>query len=315
MQVKVEQYSTAVCVARLQVPELHEAHEELIQTLLDNHDRVIVFLGISPVSPSTNNPLPFESRKSMLLERFPDVTVGFIKDVADDGVWSKRLDGLVRDLLTPNERAVLYGGRSSFLEHYEGKLPTRELEQDRWVSGTEIRESAARQLKADRSFRHGVIYAASNRFPTCYPTVDVALFNEAGDKILLGRKEHERKYRLIGGFADPSSLSYEDDAKREVREETGLAISTPEYIFSRRVPDWRYEKEPDCIKTLCFRATILFGAPTPNDDIAELKYFDVAGLEVPGTIEREIVDTHRELVAAVLEDHLKRSRPDQLKEN
>lgn len=308
MQVKTDQYGTAVCVARLQVPELHEAHEDLIQTLLDNHERVIVFLGISPVSPSANNPLPFESRKSMLLERFPEVTVGFIKDVADDDVWSKRLDGLVRDLLTPNERAVLYGGRASFLDHYTGKLPTRELVQERWVSGTEIRETAARQLKTDRNFRHGVIYAASNRFATCYPTVDIALFNEAGDKILLGRKEHERKFRLIGGFADPGSLSYEADARREVHEETGLEIGDLRYIFSRTVPDWRYEKEPDCIKTLCFRATITFGSPAPNDDIAELKYFDVVGLCAAGAIEREIVPTHHELLELVLNDHLKNDK-------
>jgi len=299
MQVKTDHYTTGVCVGRFQTPELHQAHVDLLQTLIDSHERVIVFLGISPASPSFTNPLPFESRKRMLLDKFPSLTVMFIKDIASDAVWSKRLDGQIRDLLSPRETVILYGGRESFLDVYSGVYPTRELMQERWVSGTELRQTAAREIKSSRDFRHGVIWALSNQYPKCYPTVDVAIFNEEGDKILLGRKQHEELYRLVGGFAEPTSPSYEADARREVQEETGLAITDPIFITSRLVPDWRYANEDDQIKTLLFKATAMSGQAKANDDLAEVRWFDVASIN----IQRDIVPTHHDLMQVVLDDH------------
>ena len=52
------------------------------------------------------------------------------------------------------------------------------------------------------------------------------------DQVLLVKKPGEKAWRFIGGFSDPSSNSLEEDAKREVKEETGVDISEPVYLGS-----------------------------------------------------------------------------------
>lgn len=296
MQHKTDTYDVGVIVGRFQVPELHDAHRDLIQTVCDHHDKVIIFLGLSPVLGTRENPLDFESRKKMLLEEFPEVNVLYIKDIGDDATWSRKLDSMIGDLTTPAQSVVLYGGRDSFIDRYSGRHATQELVQDSYLnSGTTVRREVARSsAKGSDDFRRGVVWAAYNRFPTCFPTVDIAIFNEDGTKILLGRKEHEPLYRLIGGFADPGSPTYEADARREVQEEAGIAITDPQYVTSMQIDDWRYRNEVDKIKTLLFRAKHLSGRPTPGDDIFEVRWFDWTR-----DLLDQVMPTHRPLIEAL----------------
>lgn len=300
MRVKTDTYDVGVIVGRFQVPELHDAHLDLIQTVCDNHDKVIIFLGLSPLMVTRENPLDFESRKQMILDKFPNVNVLYAKDVNSDSIWSKRLDEMIGDVITPNQSVVLYGGRDSFIAHYEGRYPTTELVQDTYVSGNEIRRSVSRKsVKKSADFRAGVVWAAFSQFPTVYTTVDVAIFNEDESKILLGRKEHEKGYRLIGGFASPDSPSFEADARREVMEEAGIEITDPEYVGSFLIDDWRYRGEIDKIKTVLFKARLMYGQPRPDDDIAEVKWFDV-GLLRADLGRGRIEPNHRVLIDAVV---------------
>lgn len=266
--------SCGILVGRFQVHDLHDAHIDLINTVCKEHEKVIIFLGLSPLMVTQNNPLDFESRKQMILEKFPNVNVLYIKDTPDDEVWSKDLDEKIKDLVSPNQGVILYGSRDSFISHYSGQYKTQELMQEVYISGAEIRKNISKKVKSSADFRAGVIWASGNRYPTTYPTVDIAIFNEDCSKILLGRKAKESKYRFIGGFADPKSDSYEDDAIREVKEETGLDIVDLMYVGSFRVQDWRYRSEIDKIKTLLFCAKMLEGRPQAMDDIAEVRLFD-----------------------------------------
>lgn len=295
MKVKVKSYDVGVIVGRFQVPELHEVHRNLIKSVCDNHQKVILYLGMSPLLTTINNPLDFESRKQMILEEFPDITVLYIRDVHDDERWSKNLDEQISHVVAPHQSVVLYGGRDSFIEHYEGKHDVLELESEKILSGTEIRKEVSKSVKKDPMFRRGWIHAAFNRFPTCYPTVDIAIFDEEEKKILLGRKEGEPLYRLPGGFADPRSTSYEADARREAQEETGVTITDPAYIGSFIIDDWRYRNEPDKIKTLLFKAKMLHGPVKADDDLAEVKWFDVDNIDL-----YDVMTNHRELLQAVL---------------
>lgn len=296
MKHKTDVYDVGVIVGRFQVPELHEAHVALIQTVCDHHDKVLVLLGVSPLRATQSNPLDFEARKQMILEAFPHVSVLYIKDSVSDEAWGKKLDEIVGDFLTPSQTAVLYGSRDSFMGHYGGRYPMQELESETFVSGREVRRAVARRsVRASADFRAGVVWAAFNRFDTSFPTVDVGLFDETGSRILLGQKADETMWRLFGGFGDPKSPSYEVDARREVEEESGVAITEPEYIGSCIIDDWRYRGERDCIKTLLFRAKLMYGAPRPGDDIATVRWFVVADLN----IERDIMPAHRPLVAAL----------------
>lgn len=299
MKLKQNTFDVGIIVGRFQVPELHKAHIDLIQTVCNEHNKVIIFLGLSPLRVTTENPLDFEARKQMLLEAFPDVNVLYVMDQPSDEVWSKKLDENISHLISPNQTAVLYGGRDSFQRHYSGRYPTQELVQEIWISGNEIRKAISRKsVKGSADFRAGVVWASQSRFPTCYPTVDIAVFNEDLTKILLCRKEHSDKYQLIGGFADPRSASYEADARREVQEEAGIEITDPIYIGSKIIDDWRYKAEVDCIKTLLFAAKIFSGSPRPTDDIIETRWIDVDN----STILSFVTENHRELVQMALDN-------------
>jgi len=295
MKLKADAYDVGIVVGRFQVPELHDAHLDLIQTVCDNHDKVIIFLGLAPVMVTRENPLDFEARKQMILEAFPQVNVLYVEDQASDEVWSKKLDNQISRLVHPNQTSVIYGSRDSFIAHYSGKYPVAELVSDTYVSGTEARKRiSSRSAKATADFRAGVVWASQAMFPKCYATVDVAIFDEDGERILLARKENETEYRLIGGFSDPGSPSYEADVRREVSEEAHIDITDPKYLCSMLVDDWRYRREVDKITTLLFVAKYRSGRPTPDDDILELKWFDISSLSTELT---EIRPEHRELVA------------------
>jgi bifunctional NMN adenylyltransferase/nudix hydrolase len=58
-------YTIGSLVGRFQVHELHEAHHYLIDQVVKNHKKVILFLGVSKVVGTKKNPLDFESRKNI----------------------------------------------------------------------------------------------------------------------------------------------------------------------------------------------------------------------------------------------------------
>lgn len=286
MKQKSKQYNVGVIIGRFQVAVLHKAHKELIDHVCKDHSKVIIFLGVSPVKSSFNNPLDFEARKSMILKDYPNINVLYLKDVPCDICWSNNLDEQIKDLTGSNQTVCLYGSRDSFILHYKGKYDCIELEQTVFVSGSEQRNKLANTISSSVDFRHGAVFSVHNKYPACIPTVDVAIFSENKSKLLLGRKQNETKYRFIGGYVDPGE-SFEIAAKREALEETGLELSDFNYIGSYPIDDWRYRSEKDKITTLFYTAQYTFGKPEPKDDIIELKWFEI-GKE----LKNYIVDEH-----------------------
>lgn len=291
MRQKTDEYDVGVLIARFQVHELTEAHRNLLDHVTGRHDKALLFLGVSPLWVTRRNALDFESRKQMVLADYPRLNVGYIEDRPSDAHWSNKLDQEIAKLVTPSQSVVLYGGRDGFIEHYGGRHPTIEMDRDSYHSGTVIRKQiGSRSTKATPDFRAGVIWSTYARFPVCYPTVDIAVFNDDHSKLLLARKPFENHLRFIGGFAEPDSPSFEADARREVAEEAHIEITDPVYIGSYHVDDWRYRGEVDQIKTLLFAAKHQFGQPTPDDDVEELRW-------VPITVpETSLVETHRPLL-------------------
>lgn len=290
-----------IIIGRFQVPDLHEAHLELIQSVVDRHKKVIMFLGLSPAKTTYNNPLDFEARKQMILEKFPHINVLYIKDQKQDDVWSRNLDTQISDLIGPNQTVVLYGGRDSFIPHYLGRFPTLELEPKRVASGREIRKEVGKATKGSADFRRGVIWAVENQFPSFYPTCDVAIIDETNYRILLGRKPNESQYRFPGGFGDPvKDRSMEMCARRETFEECpGIDISDPEYIGSTIVDDWRYRYEQNKILTFFYLVTVVSGSPKAGDDLAEVRWFNLNELirdEIP------LVENHKILRELLLKN-------------
>lgn len=278
---------TGIIVGRFQVFELNEIHEKLIASVQGRHKQVVVFLGSNP-APSIHNPVDLELRMLMLHDRYgDDIQVEEMPDLPDDRIWSQELDRRILELRLEGE-VTLFGTEEDFVRRYTGRYPVQVLE----AAESDFPENPQMEaLENLRDFRAGIIYAHMRRFPTVYPTVDIAVFKDDGRELLLARKANETKYRFPGGFTDPTDESYEDAALRELGEECGeLTIDELTYLGSCRIDDWRYRGSWDSVMTHLYACQLADGEPEPNDDIAELRWFDVKKLS-----EDNFIPDHRPL--------------------
>lgn len=276
-EIDPKDYDIGVIIARFQVHKLHEGHTSLIDEVFSNHKKVIIFLGVSVTPNTPRNPLDFATRKAMLQELYPEVIILPLKDQRSNKIWSKKLDEKI-DEPFGSKKALLYGGRESFIPYYSGKHQTMELVSNEYFSGTEIRKKVAREILKTSDFRAGVIHSCAAQRPIAYPCVDVAPIKEEDGvlKILLAKKSHEENWRFIGGHVDPTDMSLEHAARREFSEETNMCeINNLEYVTSILVKDWRYSNEKSDIITTLFKGTFTFGSPRPMDDIEALKWFEL----------------------------------------
>lgn len=133
-----------------------------------------------------------------------------------------------------------------------------------------------------RLARKGLVVVPANKaylpWGTAFSTVDIAIVDQIAGKILLGRKG-EDKWCIIGGFTDPTSMSDEEDACRELKEETGL-VATPNdlrLIGNCAIPDGRYLDTPHAIRTHFYLFSVNHKKVTPvaGDDIKEVCWFDL----------------------------------------
>lgn len=298
---KVHKFDTGVIIGRFQVAKLHDEHVRLIESVQARCNNVVIFLGLSPLLCTRQNPLDFAARKKMLLESFPKVSIHYIKDTTDDDIWSRHLDTMIADVVPPTNSVGLFGGRDSFVDHYTGKYPTVVLEAERYVSGTEQRERISRETRNSEDFRAGMVYAAYNSYPTSYQTVDIVIIGRVDDltRVLLARKPNETQYRFPGGFVDPTDESLEAAAAREASEETGCMFPEGaggfEYIGSTRIDDWRYRNEKDKVCSALFEVQHFEGdpQPKPGDDVEEVRWFPLLDL-INDKV--DIIDAHGPLL-------------------
>ncbi len=286
---------TGVIVGRFQVFELNDVHEKLIGSVQEKHARVMVFLGSSP-APSLYNPLDWELRDLMFKERYHEALVlEEMPDLPDDRIWSQELDRRILEL-RPEGKVVLYGTEEDFVTRYSGRYPTEVLEANEEDFPKEPEMEALDNM---RDFRAGIIYANLRRFPTVYPTVDIAVFRKEETELLLARKDNETRYRLPGGFTDPDDDSYEEAALRELGEECGeLTIDELTYLGSCRIDDWRYRGAMDAVMTHLYACELLEGEPIANDDIAELRWFEVSRLN------KDLFVPEHQVLWEILEEYL-----------
>lgn len=286
-----------VIVARFQSPYLHDGHVEILNTVIANHPRVIVFLGLSPCKCTKNNPLDFAARKAMIEEKYPNVEVYYIEDIGNSEVWSKNLDRMIAKCIGPNLKVLLYGSRDSFINSYMGRYPTIELIPSKYISARDIRKDVGVKSKNTLAFREGVVWAVENQYASGKPCVDMAVVNFEKKELLLGQKPNETLLRFSGGHFDVfKDKSYEDTAIREVQEETGVVAEVVNYIGSIISGDWRYQAEQDKIVTALFAMKYIGGTPVANDDLSFVcwKSFMKNG-KVAELDETIFVPTHRPL--------------------
>ncbi|MBL7776367.1 MAG: NUDIX domain-containing protein [Saprospiraceae bacterium] len=266
---------TGIIIGRFQVFELNAVHEKLIDFVRKKHANTIVFLGSNP-APSDRNPMEWEFRGQMFYEIFgEEVPVYEMPDLPDDRIWSQELDRRIM-ALRPEMPVVLYGSQTAFVDRYSGRFPAAALD----ASEADFQDTAVPQdATSPRDFRAGMLYATFNRYPTVYPTVDIAVFRSDYQELLVARKENETKFRLPGGFTDPDDDSYEMAALRELYEECGeIEVAELTYLGSCRIEDWRYRDSLDSIMTHLYACTLVEGEPEASDDIAELRWVEMGKL-------------------------------------
>ena len=267
-----------VIIARFQTPYLHPGHVALLESVQATHQKIVIILGVSPVLGSKRNPLDFHTREKMIKKNYPDILVLPLADHPLDPTWSTNLDTLLAHTF-PGASCTLYGSRNSFITYYSGKNNVEELPAHGEFSASKIRESIKDSVIESPEFRSGVIYAYAHTYSKVYPTVDIAVFRNNKKEILLGRKDNDNKWRLLGGFSDPTDDSFEMAAQRELTEECGpIEVSNMQYEGSFRVDDWRYRNETDKIITTLFSTDWISGTPEGSDDIAEVKWFELQKL-------------------------------------
>lgn len=264
--------STGVIIARFQTPYLHPGHIELIKTVREKHDNIVVILGIAAFK-SKRNPFDYYTREKLIKAEFPEIVILPLRDHPSDQKWSQNLDQLLADTLQRND-FTLYGSRDSFLTSYHGNYSSVELPAKESFSATQLREQFSNKVFDSTDFRAGILYGLNNQYPKVYPTVDIAVFRNNRSEMLLGKKHNAEKWRLPGGFVDPTDQSFEEAAKRELTEETGIIdVSALQYETSSLIDDWRYRNEIDKIITTLYSCEIEAGDPKGNDDLKEVAWF------------------------------------------
>jgi bifunctional NMN adenylyltransferase/nudix hydrolase len=204
-----------------------------------------------------------------------------------------------------SKKTLIYGSRDSFIPHYKGKNTVLELEESGKYNATNLREKASKVTINSRDFRAGIIYQSYNQFPVAYPTVDICVFNENGE-VLMAKKPNEKLWRFVGGFVDPSDVSLEHAAYRELQEETGgnLNVGTAKefkYITSQKVDDWRYRGDESGIVTTLFLVRRLSGFASPSDDIAEVTWIPFSEFSNFHGIRTQVIYEHRELMQKLVD--------------
>jgi len=271
--------SFGIIVGRFQTHELHDGHLSLFQVVRGRHNRIIVFLGCNKVGPTRHDPLDFETRKKMIQAKFPEFTVLPLRDCKTDEQWSDSLDERISEAVgeVPHE-VVLYGSRDSFAPFYHGKHKVKELEIEvpASLTSTDIRAKLTNNVMESPDFRAGVIYAMNQLWPRLVTVVDIAVvhvksngpFHFRDIHLLLGKKPDDTNWRFPGGHAVFSTPTFEEDAKKEVFEETGLDVHDLEYVGSRKVDSWRWRAEPsEGFKTIFYLAKSTTMGGQGSDDL------------------------------------------------
>lgn len=266
---------TSVVVGRFETSHLTEGHLKLLNTALETNSNLVIVVGDTEAKLTTHYPLTFDIRVDMLLEAFPMAKIHRLHNHESNEIWSQNLDAL----LVKYENPTFFVSRDSFISCYSGEHPHIYVDEVVGVSATQVRASLKHYNpeKNNQSFREGIIHIIQNKYPTTYPTVDIAVLKYMEGTptiILLGRKPNHTKWCLSGGFVDPTDASMEAAAGRELHEEV-LNIQTHEltYVGSSKINDSRYRDTTDGIMTTLFMTYYLSGNPVAGDDLEEVKWF------------------------------------------
>jgi ADP-ribose pyrophosphatase YjhB (NUDIX family) len=103
---------------------------------------------------------------------------------------------------------------------------------------------------------------------------------DGAGRVLLGRRGIEPFLGLWdtpGGFVEPGE-SLEECVRRELREEAGVEVAVGRLVAT--VAD-TYGATGDATLNAFYECRLLSGEPRPDDDVAELRWFEPEALPAP----------------------------------
>ena len=307
----MKQEQVGVLYAPFQVPSFIEAHRNIIITMLEAHEQIVIALPVRRATPTKNAPLDYATREAMIRQYFANIKRYIYVVPVVDQKYNKNkvaaLENAVKSLFSnPPSSVCLYTDTdmADYVDLYG---------HDAWrtVAGTySILECQARKdiviAEHDDSFRRGVIHGLQSQFPISWPTVDIAIRQVVDGKTLylFGKKPGEHGWRFPGGFKDRKDTCFEEAVLREAGEEVlkkGVeplkVFETPCYISSHNVNDWRYKGEVDGITTLFF-VTNFIGTEDQikaGDDLVNTKWFCLDEMNPAWAKSEEIEGEHIQL--------------------
>jgi 8-oxo-dGTP diphosphatase len=272
-----------IVIGRFQVPELHAGHIHLLQTALNENERLVIGVGVAR-SLNSQNILDYGLRKlaiaaAMKTTSGPGKKYDLIPilDEVSDLDWSRKLDEQLYQMFRGQE-FTLYSGENGFASRYKGRNKVKIIKCPYPTPcGTDIRKDIYTPNWKKEGFAAGVIHGAQ-LFNSPKMAVDFAVFKSNGE-ILMGKKQGENKWRLPGGMVDFNE-TLEAAAKRELWEECGVADVEPAYVGSFVVGDSRWPVNERPISAL-FWGRHAWASPRAGDDLVEVKWvspnnFDIA---------------------------------------
>lgn len=269
--------AVGIIVGRFQTPELTESMIKLMNSVYETHINTACFLKTHPVPGHRSNPLSFVSRRQMIQTAFPNMFVAPIMDMSVSKRWVDTLISEVRKYY-PLYKVHLYFTDGRDLAFYKEvrPWPADQLDIDGLITYDFLSAVNVTSRSSD-DFRRGVMYGIANQYTKTLSTVDIGIIRTMGgkDHVLWGRKPNETLRRLIGGFEEPNETmgtTAEEDAAREVLEETNLVVKPEQlfYIARMNVNDWRYIGSGDQIRTTLFITFDATGDPVAGDDLIEV---------------------------------------------
>jgi bifunctional NMN adenylyltransferase/nudix hydrolase len=291
-------YDVGVIIGRFQLDELHDAHRELIEKVINSHYHTIIVLGISPLEEcSIKNPLDFRTRKIMLQEAYPKIDIVYISDMQYDDDWSKKLDReVIKHVKRRNQSVCLYGGRDSFIPHYSGKYPTKELtlDQSEYISSTARRWEIYNSVENNTDFRKGIIYQTAFNGDRCIPQTVTVIFTEDYSKVLVGKRVGDRKFSFISSNVK-AGQTMEECAFASVAKKTGLESTEVYYKGSTIINDWKYRRETDKLTGMIFTTRVRFGRAEAKENYATVKWLPIEDLI------DNISDMHKDIAKQVVD--------------
>lgn len=228
-----------VIIGRFQVPSPHDGHKLLINTAIEQSDKVIVLIGSVNRSPSPRNPFSYQARKQAILKEYPNVQCFPLNDyMYNDSQWITDVVTTISKHKMPADKVTLFGHfkkGNDYLKWFP-QYKNVNVQSNIQISGEVVRQQSVAYLP--ETVRDDIeYYKKEQALFSSYPFKETLNFNcadavlECAGHILLIRRKFapgRESWALPGGFKN-SNETFLECALRELQEETNVRV--PEKVL------------------------------------------------------------------------------------